>query len=225
MIHDDEVRVLRALVHGGDEAAVEFRALLAGAQIAARVDAIPKVGVVGKKSEFVAIAGFGKLRPVANLREPVHFVDALQHRLPVHLVHLLTAQKIGAALHQRGFQVGSEMLLQERDVFLEELLLQRFRGRRNDHAPSAANRGQKVSQRLARAGAGFDQGVLVFLEGLVGHLGHGQLRRAEFVSGMAFFEQTARPEDAFDGDFLRFCLGSFLWHALGCGDARFERKI
>ena len=110
-----EVRFLRALVHGGDEAALEFRALLAGAQIAARVDAIPKLGVVGKKSELAAIAGFRKLLPVANLREPVYFVDALQHRLPVHLVHLLTAEKIGAALHQRSFQIGREMLLQERE--------------------------------------------------------------------------------------------------------------
>ena len=41
MVDDDEVRFVRALVHRGDEAALKFGALLAGAQVAARVDAVP----------------------------------------------------------------------------------------------------------------------------------------------------------------------------------------
>ncbi len=41
MVHDNQVRVLRPLVHRGDEAALERIALLAGAQIAPRVDPAP----------------------------------------------------------------------------------------------------------------------------------------------------------------------------------------
>ena len=212
VIHDDQVRFLRALVHRGDEAALEFGALLAGAKIAARVDAIPQLGVVGEERQLVAVARFGQLFPVADLREPVNLVDSLQDRLALHLMHFLAAEKIRAALHQRGLQIRREVFLQEGNVLLEELLLQRFGRRRNDHAPSAANRGNQIRERLAGAGAGLDHDVLMLRESVVGDLRHRQLRRPEFVSGMALFEQPARPEDSFDGDFLGFGSGSFFRH-------------
>ncbi len=53
------------------------------------------------------------------------------------------------------------MLLQERNVLLVELFLQRFRRGGNHHAPSAANRRQQIRQRLARARAGFHDGVMM----------------------------------------------------------------
>ena len=67
MIHDDQVGFVRPLVHRRDEATLKFRALLPGAQVAARVDAVPKLGVVGQERQFAAVAGFGKLLPVVNL--------------------------------------------------------------------------------------------------------------------------------------------------------------
>ena len=65
MVHDDQVGFVRALVHRRDEAALKFRALLPAAQVAARVDAIPELGIVGKKSELAAIARFRQFLPVA----------------------------------------------------------------------------------------------------------------------------------------------------------------
>ena len=224
MIDDDQVRFLRALVHRGDEAALKFGALLAGAEVAARVDAIPQLGVVGKKRQLAAVAGFGQLFPIADLREPVHFVDALQDGLALHLVHFLPAQKIGAALHQRGFQIRREMLLQEGHVLLEELLLKRFGGRRNDHAAAAANRGNQIRQRLACARARFDDDVLVLRESFVGNLRHGELRRPEFVSRMALFKQPAGAKNSFDGNFLGFGGGSFFRHGLRQG-TYFSRAV
>ena len=46
MVHDDQVGFLCALVHRGDEASVELGALLPGAEVAARVNAMPQVGVI-----------------------------------------------------------------------------------------------------------------------------------------------------------------------------------
>ena len=155
VVDDDQVRFMSPLVHRGDEAALEFRALLPGAEVAARVDAIPKLGVVGKERQLAAITRFGQLLPVAYLREPVDLVDSFQNRLALHLMDLVPAKEICAALHQGRFQIRREMLLQEGNVLLEELLLKRFGSGRNDHASAAANRGHQVGERLSGARAGF----------------------------------------------------------------------
>ena len=131
-----------------------------------------------------------------DLREPIHLVHALQHRLIVHLMHLLPAQKIVAPLHQRRFQLRREIFLQEGNVFLKELLLQRFRRGGNHHAPPAANRRNQIRQRFSRSRAGLDDRVLVPLESLLHHSRHRQLRRAKFVSRMPRLQQPARPENS-----------------------------
>src|ERR1700730_13445179 len=109
MIDNDEVRLLGPLVHGGDEAALEFRALLAGAKVAACVDAVPHFGTIGKKRELAAVARFGQLLPVADLREPIDFIEPLQSRLALHQVNLLTTQEICSPLHQGGLQIRRKM--------------------------------------------------------------------------------------------------------------------
>src|SRR6185437_6338472 len=106
-------------MHRRDEAALKFGALLAGAEIAAGVDSIPKLGVVRQERQLAAVTRLRELGPIADLREPVDFVDAFQRRLAVHLMHLLPAQKIRAALHHRGFEIGREMLLKERNILLK----------------------------------------------------------------------------------------------------------
>ena len=50
----------------GDEAALELRALLAGAQLAARVDLGPRGAVLGQRLDLGAVAGLGGLLPLAN---------------------------------------------------------------------------------------------------------------------------------------------------------------
>ena len=90
-------------MHRRDEAALKFRALLAGAKIAARVDTVPQVRVVGEERQLTAVAGFGELFPVADLRKPIDFIESLQDGLPFHLMNLLAAKEIRPPLHQSGF--------------------------------------------------------------------------------------------------------------------------
>ena len=92
------------------------------------------------------------------------------------------------------------MLLQKRDVFLVELLLQGFGGGGNDHAAAAADRGNQVGQRFARSRAGFDDGVVMLFEGIVNHFGHFQLTGAMLVAANhAAFQQTTGPENVAHG--------------------------
>src|SRR5580700_9168314 len=103
MIHYDQIGFLRVLMHGGDKTAVEIRAFLTGAQVAAGIDAVPQLGVVRQKGQLAAISGLSKLSPIADLREPVGLVDTFQYRLPVDLIYLRAAKKIVTSLHQGSF--------------------------------------------------------------------------------------------------------------------------
>src|ERR1700683_2697547 len=188
MIHYDQLCFLRALVHGGDKAAAEVRAFLAGAEVAARINSMPEVGIVRQKRQFAAVAGFSKFSPIANLRKPIDLVDALQYSLALHLIHFCAAKKIVATFHQRGFQIGREMFLQKRDILIEELFLKRFRRGGNYHAPAAANGGNQVSQCLACSSSGLDNGMLLSLKSFIDHPGHFELRRTKLVTGMTLFE-------------------------------------
>ena len=106
------------------------------------------------------------------------------------------AQKIRAALHDGDFEFGREVLLQEWNVFLVELLLQRFRCGGDYDAAAAANCGEQVGERFAGAGAGFDDGVMFFGESVVDGFGHFELRGAMLVAAdHAAFEQAAGAED------------------------------
>ena len=210
-----------ALVHRGDEAAVEIRRTSARCRVRCRASIRSQSSASsGRNVSSLRSPVSVSFLPIADLRKPVDLVHAFQHRLPFHLVDLLPAQKIRAALHQRDLQIRREMLLQEGHVFVEELLLKRFRRRRDDHAPPAANRRNQIRERLARAGARLDHHVLMLLERRLDNPRHLELRRAELIPRVPFFQQPARPENSLDGNFLRLRHGVIRARRLrfwGCG--------
>ncbi len=104
VVDDDDVARLRALVHGGDEAALELRTLLSGAQLAARVDLGPGGAGFGQRLDFAAVAGFGGLLPFANDAEVGDFFQAVEDGLLFGVVNFLAAGVVAAALHVTGAQ-------------------------------------------------------------------------------------------------------------------------
>ena len=141
-----------------------------------------------------AIAGLGRLLPVADDVELVDLLQPVQHRLVGQVVKLLAAEIIAAPFHVADAQLA-QMLLQERNVFEEELLLQRLRAGRDDDALARANDRQQIGQRLSGAGAGFDDQVPPFLQCLLDGFGHLQLAAAKFVRRMRARQQSSRAEE------------------------------
>ena len=158
MVDDDDVALGGAAAHLGNEAAVELLALRADAAIGARVELGPQMAVLRQVGQLGAVAGFGRLLPVADDAELVDLLQPVQHRLRGEVVELLAAEIIAAALHVADAQLA-EMLAQERNVFEEELLLQGLGAGGDDDALARANDRQQVRQRLAGAGARFDDEV------------------------------------------------------------------
>ncbi len=110
------------------------------------------------------------------------------------VVELLAAKIIAAALHVADAQLA-QMLLQKRNIFVEELLLQCLGAGRDDDALAGANDRQQIRQRLAGAGARFDDQVPLLLQCLLDGLGHLQLSAAKLVRRMRARQQASGAEE------------------------------
>ena len=184
-----------ALVHQGDEAALEVGALLAGAQVGAGIHLGPGGAGFRQRLDFGAVAEFGGLLPLADDLEIGHFFQAGEHRLLFGVVDLLAAGVVVAALHVADLERPRKVLLQERDVLEEELLLQVL-GAGGDHdALAGEQRRHQVGERLAGARAGFDDQVALVGQGRFHGLGHLHLAGPEFVIGMPLGERPAAEKN------------------------------
>jgi hypothetical protein len=133
VIDDDDVALLRLLMHPRDEAALELRALLAGAQIAARVHLGPRAARFGQRLDLGAVADFGGLLPLAN---DLKIGDLFQ---AFSTGSFRRRRSSGGRRNWRGPScsrraAAAEMLFRKRNVLEEKLLLQILRAGGNDDA-------------------------------------------------------------------------------------------
>ena len=167
MVHDNHIRVGSTLVHSGNETAVEVRALLTGAGFSAGVEPAPEFGTVGQKTKFRPIARFRQTLPIANLREPIEFLEPFEDRLTLHLLQLGPAQEVRASFHHRYFQIRREMFLNEGYILVEQLLLQRLRRRGYHDSASAADCRNQIGESFSRPGPRLYEQMLLGAERLV----------------------------------------------------------
>ncbi len=196
VVDDDDVALQRALVHERDEAALELLALLTAAKIAPRVQLGPGCTLLGQRLDLGAVAELGGLLPILNDLEIGELFEAGQDGLIVGVVDFLAAGVIAASLHQANLQRAIEMLLQKRDVFEEELLLEILGAGGYDDAPSGQNRRDQVGQGLAGSRAGFDDEMLAILERGLHGLGHFELPLPELVVRMPLGKSSVTGEEA-----------------------------
>ena len=107
------------------------------------------------------------------------------------------AKIILPAFHERGLELDRENFFHDRDVLVQELLLQIDRVRRNDRLllflEREKNRGHEIGERFADAGAGFDDEMALLLQRLRDRRGHLLLLRAIFEI-LRLREQAVRSQ-------------------------------
>ena len=195
VVDDHDVAGVRALVHQGEEAAVELLALLAGAKIAARVHFGPGAARFRQLLDLRAVAEFGGLLPGLDHLEIGDFFQAGQHRFAVGIVDLLPAGVVVAALHVADAQRARKMLLQKGNVLEEELLLQVL-GAGGDHdALAGEDCGHQVGQRLAGTRAGLHDQMFAVRQRRFHRFGHGQLAGTVFVIRMPLGKRAVPREE------------------------------
>ena len=176
----------------GETLRAERAALHAQALAGADRDLAPGL-VPDSRHQLVAIAGRGRGRPVV---QPLHLPSERRDRSGIEQRLLrvvrrpaaqpLQAQIVPAALedgeHRLAAQGGRDRGGQPRQVPVDELTLERDRGRRDDDGPAPGDgmpRGwHEIRQRLARSGTGLDRQVLTGLDRLLYGARHRDLARA-----------------------------------------------
>jgi hypothetical protein len=88
------------------------------------------------------------------------------------------------------------VLLEEGDVFEEELFLEVFGPGGDDDAFARKQRRDEVGESLSGTCAGFDYEMLLIFQGAFDGFGHLDLARTELIIGMPFRERTAAREEA-----------------------------
>ncbi len=173
----------------------ELGARRADAVLARRRDLAPEVDGVGKVGDLGAVAGAGERRPRLDGAEERNLVEAAEAAGVGERAVAQQAQVVAAALHHRHPQVAAERGCQQRDVLVEELLLQVFRTRRDHDAAAQFDCRQQVRKRLAGAGARFGQQHAAVTQCRADALGEFLLRRPVLVAGEDRSQQAAAAEE------------------------------
>ena len=190
MIDDDDVGINRALAHARKKARLEVGTLLSQTGVGARVDVPPEGKILRKIRKLCAIPGLGLRYPAKNFVELIDLIEPLEQRRGLSALEAMQTGVVVAALHHGRAKFCRQDFLKKRDVLIHQLLLQIF-GAGRDHYAGAAparrrDRGHEISERLAGAGAGFDDQVLLLLEGAQHGLSHFDLAGAMLVFRMSF---------------------------------------
>ena len=195
MVDDNDVALERALVHQRDEAAVELRALLAGAEVAAGIQFVPDGAGLRQRLDFGAIAELGGLLPLTDDLKVAHLLESRKGGLVIGIVDLLPAGVIAAAFHVADLQWPWEMLLEEWYVLEEKLLLQVLSARGDDDSFPGINGRHQIGQSFSGAGAGFDDEVLSVSNRGFDSLGHLRLPGPVLVIRVPFGKRAMPGEE------------------------------
>ena len=103
-------------------------------------------------------------------------------------------------------------LAHERQVFLEDLLLEGMGGRRDDDLSTGEDRRDEVREGLSRPRPRLDEEVTVTVERVMDRSGHGELAVTLLVTGKAPRQWRARAEDVVDRQAARTRFRRLLHH-------------
>ncbi len=187
------------------EAVLVERALLVQAVAGLGAHLVPhaRLGRLGQLAQRPHAAGLQRLlRPVLDHHQRPRLRLGLEQvpRPPPRLLQPPLAQVVVPPLDQHGRELAGVDRRQQRDVLLDQLLLQRDRVRADDDPllvpHGVVDRRQQVGEALAHAGAGLDQQVVPGRERRPHGLGHLQLLRAVLVPGAEPpRDRPVRPQD------------------------------
>jgi len=189
MVDEDQIRLGGRAARAGDEAPLEVRTARADARVGRRRDLGPHRIVLGEPVDLGAIS---RRRFVGPEREAL---DRLRRLAALRLVEPAATRVVRDALQDHRAERTSDQRAQEREVVARDLILQRARAGRDDHALAARERGHEVRERLAGAGAGLDEQRPIVGERARDRRGHHALLGAILVVRDRRRQRSARRED------------------------------
>ena len=136
-----------------------------------------------------------RVRERDDLRQMARVLARGQSALGRGALEMVVADVVRAALEQRERRGHAERGAHERQVALEELVLQRLRARRHDDLAAVEQCGNEIRERLARAGAGLGDERCALGDRARDGVGHRELLGAEPEARQRAGERPAFAED------------------------------
>ena len=195
VVDDDDVGVERFLARLHHEAFAMERAVAAEAVVARRRDERPDRRVFRNVGELRAVAALGRARERDDLRQIPRVGARRQPALARRALEMVMADVVGATLEQRDGDRRRQRVADQRQVALEQLVLQRLRSRRHDDLAAVEQRGNEIRECLARAGPGFGDQRPPQRDRTRDRLRHRELLRPEPKAGQLVRERAAVAED------------------------------
>ena len=194
VIDHDDLRELRLALHPGDETPIEPDASRADSGFAGRGDLAPYSVVFRQRAELGYVPDLGSIDEACDGCQRACEHRARRLRAGSELAEATATDVIRNSLHHRGAQRDTERALDQRDISLCNLLLQRAGGRRHNHLFPAEHRGKQVGQGLSSSSARFAQQHPLLAQGALDRFRHRLLAVARFVARQNALESSARPE-------------------------------
>ena len=194
VVDDDDVGLERGLAGLQHEAIGVKRAVGAEAVVARRRDERPDRRILGNVGERAAVAGLRRARERDDARQMACVLARGEASLGGGSRQMMMADVVGAALEQRDRQRKTQRVADEREVALEELVLQRLRPRGNDHLAAVEEGGHEIREGLAGAGARLGDQRGARGDGVRNRLRHRELLRPEAKSRERARQRSAVAE-------------------------------
>ena len=170
----------RALVEATSEQRVARRDR--GAAVALQLGPEPRVAVASESVAFLDVAGTRGARPYEQRQEVLPLLRVQAGGIGEDIPEASHAQVVGPSLEDGCSQGFAHETLDLRELLLEELVLERARGGRDQHAimrlHGPTRRRNEIRERLARARARLGQQESIFGKSVRDRAGHVDLRRA-----------------------------------------------
>src|SRR6478672_673097 len=112
-------------------------------------------GQIAAFSGTSASSALGRAGERDDLRQIAHVGARRQPALARRALEMVMADVVGATLQQRDGDRRRQRVADQRQVALEQLVLQRLRSGRHDDLAAVEQRGNEIRERLAGAGPGF----------------------------------------------------------------------
>jgi hypothetical protein len=203
VVDDDDIRVECLLACLQHETIGVVGAILAETVVARGRDQRPDRRVLGNVGQFRAIAALRRARERDDLLQVARIVARRQAVLVRGAFEMVVADVVGAAFEQRDGDGHRQRIAHERQVALEQLILQRLGAGGDDDLAAVQERRHQVGKRLACAGAGFRDELAAHRDGVRDGLRHRELLGAEAKSRQRPRQRAAVAEDRVERGVVR----------------------
>ena len=194
VIDDDDVGLDRLAARFDHVALAEVGAARAEAVVARRGDLRPQRMGVTQVRHFGEVAGARGAGPAFDARQRA-VARAREALLPAELLQPVGAQIVRAPLEQRDARRHADGAGDQRQVLVEQLVLQRARAGGDEHAPAGEQRGHEIGEGLAGAGARLDHERRAVFQRERHPAGHRQLRTARRETRQRARQRATRAEN------------------------------